>query len=207
MFHLGRKNIESLNDDALLKRYRSGKDQKIMGILFNRYAHLVYGVCLKYLKNRDESKDAVMEIFEKIIDTLKDQEIKNFKSWLYVVSRNHCLMELRKKPLTAPISDSLENNPEFIMESSSEMHPIDKDPENSQLKSCLETLSQEQRRCIELFYYQEKCYREISDVTRFDLKKVKSYIQNGKRNLKNCMEKFRGTGRAINLKKNNDKAG
>jgi RNA polymerase sigma-70 factor (ECF subfamily) len=129
-----------------------------------------------------------MQIFEKIIVELKVNKIRNFRSWLYVVSKNFCLMEIRKKQTTVDISQLIEKNDEFIMESSMEMNPIDEDPEDIKLKKCLETLSSEQKQCIKLFYYKEKCYKEISDITKYDIMKVKSYIQNGKRNLKNCME-------------------
>jgi RNA polymerase sigma-70 factor (ECF subfamily) len=57
------------------------------------------------------------------------------------------------------------------------------------LEKCIETLGDEQKQCVKLFYLQEKCYKEITESTGFDMNKVKSYIQNGKRNLKICMEK------------------
>jgi RNA polymerase sigma-70 factor (ECF subfamily) len=98
-------------------------------------------------------------------------------------------MELRKKRTTIDISKITENTDEFIMESSLEMNPLEEHLNNNKLKKCLEELSNEQKRCIELFYYKEKCYKEISDITNYDIKKVKSYMQNGKRNLKNCLEK------------------
>jgi RNA polymerase sigma-70 factor (ECF subfamily) len=189
MFRFARKKIDDLSDEELLDRYQQKEDIQVAGILFDRYVHLVYGVCLKYLKDREESKDAVMQIFEKIIIELKNREIHHFKSWLYAVSKNYCLMELRRKRTTLEISNLTENNDEFIMESSLEMNPIEEHLNDNKLKNCLEELSIEQKRCIELFYYKEKCYKEISEITKYDVKKVKSYIQNGKRNLKNCMEK------------------
>jgi RNA polymerase sigma-70 factor (ECF subfamily) len=190
MFRFARKNTVNLKDDDLVEMYRLKGDIAIAGILYDRYAHLVYGVCLKYLRDREASKDAVMEIFEKVIVELREKDVRNFKSWLYVVSRNFCLMELRKIPTKESIIHGTEYNDAFIMESYPEMHPIDKDRDDGKLKDCIEKLSEEQKQCIELFYYKEKCYKEISNITNFDLKKVKSHIQNGKRNLKNCMEKY-----------------
>ena len=189
MFQFARKNTDSSSDDELVDSYRQNGDIKVAGILFDRYVHLVYGVCLKYLKDREDSKDAVMEIFEKIMVELKEKEVHNFKSWLYVVSRNFCLMELRKRHPMDDIAQLVENNDEFIVESPRELHPIDEDLNDRKLRKCIEGLSSEQKQCIKLFYYKEKCYKEISDITKFDIKKVKSNIQNGKRNLKNCMEK------------------
>jgi RNA polymerase sigma-70 factor (ECF subfamily) len=188
MFQFARKNINQVSDDELLALYRKKGDITTVGILFDRHAHLVYGVCLKYLKNREESKDAVMQIFEKIIEELKLKEIQHFRGWLYVVAKNFCLMELRKKQMKIAFSDVTEKNHEFFMESTPEMNPLEEHLDDIKLKKCLEKLSAEQKQCIELFYYKEMCYKDISNFTKYHIKKVKSYIQNGKRNLKNCME-------------------
>jgi RNA polymerase sigma-70 factor (ECF subfamily) len=189
MFQFARKSKDNLSDEELVSLYKQKGDIKVAGMLYDRYVHLVYGVCLKYLKDRETSKDAVMEIFEKVIIQLKAKEVRIFKSWLYVLSRNFCLMELRKKHTKEDIIHMAENNDTFIMESYLDLHPIDEDRNDGKLKECIEKLSDEQKQCIKLFYYKEKCYKEISDITKFDLKKVKSHIQNGKRNLKNCMER------------------
>ena len=151
--------------------------------------YLIYGVCMKYFKNREDSQDAVMQIFEVLVKDIPRFEIQNFKGWLYTVSRNHCLMQLRKA--------SKENNrlPEIsaavFMESTSVMHPIEEEPNEDlqeRLKLCLEQLKEDQRRCVEMFYYQQQCYKEIATGLNIGEEKVKSYIQNGKRNLKICLE-------------------
>lgn len=189
MFRFSVQNTDDLSDQELISRYKKSGDIKWAGKFYDRYTHLVYGVCLKYLQNREDSKDAVMQIFEKIIDELRTHEVLNLKSWLYVVSRNFCLMEIRKRKRTTDISDDMENSELFIMESPDDLNPIEGQLDDIKLKKCLEELSSEQKRCIELFYYKEMCYKEISKITNYDIKKVKSYMQNGKRNLKNCMDK------------------
>ena len=189
MFRFSAQNTDDLSDQELISRYKNNGDIKWVGKLYDRYAHLVYGVCLKYLQNREESKDAVMQIFEKIIEELRTHEVVNLKSWLYVVSRNFCLMEIRKRKKIVDISEASEKNEDLFMESADDMHPIEERLDDIKLKKCLEELNDEQKRCIELFYYKEKCYKEISEITKYDIKKVKSYMQNGKRNLKNCMDK------------------
>ena len=191
MLHLNRKQKNHLTDEELLDFYLKSHDLEIIGILYKRYAHLVYGVCLKYLKDRDDGKDAVMQIFEKIIKELGEKEVKHFKSWIYVVARNYCLMQLRNKKYRESTNIESGDSESFFMESEIEMNHIDETILNTRtdkLKNCLDQLSSEQKRCVELFYLKEKCYKEIVAVTHFELKKVKSYIQNGKRNLKNCME-------------------
>jgi len=178
----------------LIESYRKSHDPEALGSLYERYMHLVYGVCLKYLKDREESKDAVIMIFEKLVVEINRHQVQNFKSWLYVMTKNFCF---RKLQTDGSSSRKLQKySEEQIMESTFEMHPIDEsDPEDldDALKLCIEQLRREQRECIELFYFKEKCYQEISDSLELPLNKVKSYIQNGKRNLKICLENRNGT--------------
>ena len=152
--------------------------------------HLVFGVCLKYLKNREESQDAVMQIFEKIVVSIATGEVDNFKSWLYVVSKNHCLMKLRSSRHKQ--ESRQEDNSAAHVENTLILHHDDSEEvmesNLSKLDECLEKLKTEQKICVQLFYLEKKSYVEIVNQTKFDLKKVKSYIQNGKRNLKLCME-------------------
>ncbi|HWA35427.1 MAG TPA: sigma-70 family RNA polymerase sigma factor [Cyclobacteriaceae bacterium] len=182
---LRRSNTEK-TDEELLKRYQSTQNLEWLSALYLRYASLVYAVCLKYLKDRDDAKDAVMQIHEKLITSLLQHNVSNFKSWLYVNARNHCLMQLRSQK--GKIKEEISP---FLMETGPGSHLEDEpDMENniSRLEKCIETLAGPQQACVKLFYLQEKCYREVADETGFDLGQVKSYIQNGKRNLKTCME-------------------
>ena len=149
--------------------------------------HLVYGLCLKYFKEREASQDAVMHIFEKLVVSVKQHEINNFKSWLYVLAKNHCLMTLRS--LKGKKNEMLD--PE-IMESALQLHPTeeeDLEDDLTKLENCIGQLQNEQKRCVELFFLKKTPYSTIVEKTGYELKKVKSYIQNGKRNLKICMEK------------------
>jgi RNA polymerase sigma factor (sigma-70 family) len=174
-------------DQKLIALYKKDNDVAILGKLYDPYMPLVYGVCLKYLKDREESKDAVMQIFEKLVDALKKHEVANFKSWLYTLSRNYCLMKLR-----AEKGRHFQDISPLIMESDSLTH-LDNEPDPQQnvskLEKCLEGLIPDQKRCVQLFYLEQKCYREIETATGFDNNKVKSHIQNGKRNLRICMER------------------
>lgn len=177
----------SLPDAELLVLYKHSKDLAVVGELFNRYMPMVYAVCVKYLRDREESRDAAMQIFEKLVTTLLQHEVEHFKSWLYVTSRNHCLMQIRARK-----GKNFGEIPPNFMENDPALHPGD-EPETeanlSKLERCIETLANEQKRCVQLFYLEQKCYRDISRLTGYDDGKVKSYIQNGKRNLKICMER------------------
>ncbi len=178
-------------DEELIALYARTGDIEILGELFEPYMHLVYGVCLKYLKNRDDAQDMVIQVFEELQLKLPQQEIQNFKSWLYVVTKNNCFMHLRKYQHEQEKQHIFEKESLLIMENSDHLHPVDRENNEEMeaaLKRCIERLKNQQRECIELFYYEDKCYQEISDVLQVDVKKVKSYIQNGKRNLKICLE-------------------
>lgn len=175
------------SDQELVTRYKNEGDLQVLAQLYGRYMELVYGVCLKYLKDSELSKDAVMNIFEELVKKLKSHEVDNFRSWLYVLARNHCLMHLR----TPRNMKTSELNFD-IMQSEENVHlngVMEKEESLKLMENCLGTLPAEQRQSIELFYLKNKCYNEITELTGLDWNKVRSNIQNGRRNLKNCMEK------------------
>lgn len=177
-------------EQKLIRAYKETTSLEILGKLYAPYMHLVYGLCLKYLKDPSDAQDAVMVIFEMLVEKLSKHEVLHFKSWLYVLSKNHCLMEIRKnkKSTSKRIGDfSLD-----FMENQYHLHPINesiRDEDNiERLNVCIEQLKSTQKECVELFYLEKKSYLEIVEITTYELKKVKSAIQNGKRNLKTCME-------------------
>jgi len=183
-------SINDLTDAELVARYRQSADKQVLGILFKRYTHLVFGVSMKYLKDEDDSKDAVMQIFEKLITDLKKYPVENFKSWLHTVTKNYCLMQLRsrKGKQFQPWPEN-DNNLE-IVESSGALHPDSEDKEQrlSLMEKGIQALNEEQRKCVELFYLKELSYQEVADQTGYSMLQVKSFIQNGKRNLRIFME-------------------
>ena len=176
-------------DEELLGQFRNSGNLDTLGELYSRYIHLVYGVSLKYLGIRTDAQDAVMHIFEKLVTELPKHDVLNFKSWLYVLTKNHCFMEIRSRKSAEKRLEGLKTEQEF-MESVEELHPIDREDQSTEdaLNECIEQLKAEQKACIDLFYYQKLCYREMADHLHMDEKKVKSLLQNGKRNLKICLE-------------------
>jgi len=186
------KKRRSKTDEELLIEFRSGGDLEVLGELYSRYMHLVYGVCLKYLKVREESQDAVMQIFEKLIIEIPKHNIENFRSWLHVVTKNYCLMQLRSDKSQSERINEWINEHDVFMETVTDLHPLDEDNDSKvmdrALEDCIEKLKEEQKKCIRQFYFDNRCYNEISADLKMDVKKVKSYLQNGKRNLKLCLE-------------------
>jgi RNA polymerase sigma factor (sigma-70 family) len=188
---LFKREVEVLTEKELLAAYRQTGDLHLVGKLYQPYMQMVFSLCFKYLKTGQESEDAVMNIFEKLASDLRIHEVDNFKSWLHSVARNHCLMLLRSRRLPVyaqelPDDVLYEISDDDLAE---DLEPVRLEGDLSRLEKCMGGLAIEQKTAIDLFYMQEKCYREIVEVTGFELGKVKSYIQNGKRNLKICMEK------------------
>lgn len=178
------------SEQAVLAHYRKTGDLKALGDLYSGYMPLVYGVCLTYLKDRDRSQDAVMDIFESLVTKLKEHEVQNFKSWLHVVTRNHCLMILR----SSTYKRESEKRQDITMEFELPVHHENgRMPEEDMeaLKICIEKLKDEQKQCVSMFFLEELSYRQITEKTRYDMNKVKSHIQNGKRNMKACIENYR----------------
>ena len=176
------------DDEVQLNNYRKSGDVGVLGKLFEQYVSLIYGVCLKYLKDEEDAKDAVMGIFEELVIKVKQHEIKQFRSWVYVLSRNYCLMKLRAGKRVEEVSL------DEVMEFTPFLHPEESNREEAMkaLERCMEKLNAVQKQSIDLFYLKEKCYKEITEITGFTLNDVKSYIQNGKRNLKICLERSSG---------------
>ncbi len=177
----------SLSDQELIERYKKMRNQKYLAELFSRYTHLIMGVCMKYLKNEEAAKDGVMALYESLAEKLITNEVANFGGWLYVVSKNYCIGELRKKAKKDEDQNKLVEHMEFELNE----HPTIEHALEEQLtvlEKCIEELNKEQIACVSLFYLKKKSYKEVTNLTGYALNKVKSNIQNGKRNLKHCIE-------------------
>ena len=182
---MSKKEFKHTSDQDLLEQYYKSNDNRLLGVLLQRYTLLLLGVCMKYLKNEEAAKDAVQQVFFKVIQELQRYRVQYFKSWLYLVARNHCLMQLRKQGIK-----NIKEIDENIFE---EDHALQQITEKEKLLSLVEVsmneLNNDQKTCIILFYLDKKSYQQISEQTGFNLMQVKSYIQNGKRNLKLLVEK------------------
>lgn len=177
-----------LSDQQLLDNFYSDNNNQWLGALLPRYTLLLLGVCMKYLKNEEEAKDCVQHIFMKAITELPKYKVEYFKAWIYMVARNHCLMRIRARQGKIPV-EIKEQHLADIYEDHDKQNHIEKDILLQKMETALEQLNAEQRQCIKLFYLEKKSYNEIADETGFSLLQVKSYIQNGKRNLKIMIEK------------------
>jgi RNA polymerase sigma-70 factor (ECF subfamily) len=181
---------EQYSDATLLDLYKKNKDSKWLGILFERYTLLVFGVCMKYLKQVNDAQDATQQVFEKAFSEIQKYEVAYFKSWIYSIAKNHCLMQLRGKG-HQPIL--LESFPEDMLERTDSQASVIQnenwlEQQSAELNQALQELSNDQKICIELFYFQKLSYKEIEQKTGYSFQQVKSHIQNGKRNLRIILE-------------------
>ena len=192
IFNLNKnQSLSKQTDEELIARYQSTGDAKFAGELYNRYVHLVYGICLKYLKHKEESKDLAMVVFEKMLKKLRTEEIQIFKKWIYTVTKNQCLTYLRDKGKMVDQSadlEELEKKAIFYVEFDDFSRPIQKDLEEKRILTALSKLKPDQKKCMELFFYKNMSYKDIETNTGYTIKQVKSFLQNGKRKLKLILE-------------------
>lgn len=175
-----------ITDNELLAHFYADGNQEWIGILLQRYTLLLLGVCMKYLKDETEAKDCVQQIFLKVLTEVPKYKIDYFKSWLYMVAKNHCLMRLREKDKNIK---ELSENTNIAQEETSRNEMLENEQTYTLLEESIGQLNAEQKICVTLFYLQKQSYQQIADSTGFSLMQVKSYIQNGKRNLKILLEK------------------
>jgi RNA polymerase sigma factor (sigma-70 family) len=184
MFSFRRNTYRNSTDEELIAIFRENGSTQVLGVLYERYGHLVMGTCMKYLKNQMDAEDVVMKIFEELGQKLMRFEISYFKSWLYQLTRNECLMILRKKNIE--VSNDLLIQ---LQEESNELVELnEKETKLILVEGKIKELKDEQRKCLELFYLEERSYEQIALILSIDIKQVKSAIQNGKRNLKLKLE-------------------
>jgi RNA polymerase sigma factor (sigma-70 family) len=177
------EKYKNITDQQLLEHFYNSHDNEWLGVLLERYTLLLFGVCMKYLKNEEEAKDAVQQIFLKTITELKKYRVEYFKSWIYMVAKNHCLMKLRDQQGKSPV-ELTERYLQAQDEAADNAMLLEKDITLDMMTEALKELHPEQQQCVTLFYLEKRSYQEISDLTGFTMMQVKSYIQNGKRNLK-----------------------
>lgn len=184
------KKKEYNSDEELLKHYKQSGNKELFADLFKKHVSVVYGTCLFYLQDKEEAQDATMQLFEKLMLDINNREIDNFKGWLSFVVRNHCISLIRKNK---SVSKNIKSYYEFEYETpdyekEEKINSISDDLLLEKMKECLPKLKESQRVCVELFYLKNKSYQEIANETNFSLNEIKSYIQNGKRNLKLLIE-------------------
>ncbi|WP_346320298.1 sigma-70 family RNA polymerase sigma factor [Chitinophaga sp. YIM B06452] len=179
---------QNLSDQELLQRYKADGNGDWIGILFDRYALLLLGLCMKYLKNEEDARDSVQQIFLKVLSDIHKHDVVYFKAWIYQVARNHCLMQLRHHKELELKEDYMPGTAQ--QEDISTEAYVQKDNMLEHMEQALGELNKEQATCVRMFYLEKKSYQEITEQTGFTLLQVKSYIQNGKRNLKILLEKY-----------------
>ncbi|MEO9021529.1 MAG: sigma-70 family RNA polymerase sigma factor [Ginsengibacter sp.] len=181
------EKYDHISDHELLQNFYQDHDNKWLGILLPRYTLLLIGVCMKYLKNEEDARDCVQHIFLKVISELHKYKVDYFKSWIYMIARNECLMKLRgNKNISLELNENIAPADKGNVDKN---ELVEKDNLIFRMQEAIKKLNPEQQHCVNLFYLEKKSYAEVSQITGFTLLQVKSHLQNGKRNLKMMMEK------------------
>lgn len=175
-------------DEELLAQYKASGQAEYFGILYNRYIPLLYGMCLKYLQDEAKAQDAIVQLFEEILPKLSDYDIPIFKNWLYDIARNHCLQITGKESKEKTSRPKQENRKDDEV-----LHLLCEEEDDKErlqtLHNCLGRLPDGQRISIIHFFMGGMSYADIAEKTGYSLNAVKSNIQNGKQNLKICINK------------------
>jgi RNA polymerase sigma factor (sigma-70 family) len=172
-------------DAELVQLYKQNENQEVLASLYMRYQPLCLGVAVKYLQDLTEAEDAVVDVFLELVNKVKKYEIDNFRGWLGTVVKNHCLLKLRKRKTTKAYDEGFMYSEEMFHLNGN----LEKEEEYKKLEKCLMALNEKQKQAVMLFYLEKKCYQEIAETIMVDWNTVRSQIQNGRRNLKLCMEK------------------
>lgn len=186
---MNNSEINTLTDQELLQRYKADGNSEWIGVLFDRYALLLLGMCMKYLKNEEDARDAVQQIFLRVLSDVHKHEVQFFRAWIYQVAKNYCLMQLRQQHLKHKEEITDNTIGKMVAEEDDKRAHQEKDILLENMEQAMVSLNADQRICLELFYLHKKSYQQIADETGFNLMQVKSHIQNGKRNLKIILEK------------------
>lgn len=174
-----------LSDQELIEQYKRTSNSWYAGELFQRYTQLISAVAYNYMQNEVDTEDAVMEVFEIILRDLQHHEVNNFKTWVYSVTKHHCLKKLRRDSMeTMDVEQALRH---VAIDETPKTEALRLEHQLEKLEDAVTRLSDEQKQCIELFYLKQKSYKEVADLTGYSVNEVKSYLQNGKRNLKGAL--------------------
>lgn len=185
---VAKDSFANIEDKELLEKFHADGNMQWLGILFQRYTMLLLGVCMKYMKNEEEAKDCVQQIFLKALTEIQKYKVDYFKSWLYMIARNYCLMKIRNRQGKIPVelTDKMSPRDEGLF---AKQEQLEKDRMLNIVEESVQQLNEEQKQCVILFYLEKKSYQQVADSTGYSLLQVKSFIQNGKRNLKQIVEK------------------
>ena len=183
-------SYQSFEDLELVRMYKASGNQEALAVFYKRYAGLLFGTCMKYLKDVEKARDASADIYTELVEKLPKYVVDQPKAWLYMLARNHCLQKLRKEKQHSETSfseDFMQSADDFNLEEVQQ-----KDTRLNTMHDCINQLKDEQKQTITLFYLEKKCYQEIAHITGIGWNQVRSHIQNGRRNIKICMEKLDG---------------
>ncbi|MFQ5674351.1 MAG: RNA polymerase sigma factor [bacterium] len=174
-------------DNATIRSYLETRDVRYLGRLYEAYKKTIFWHCLKMVGNEEDAKDLASETFIRTFDRIEDFKLgAPFCPWLMRIATNLCIDHLRKKNRYKFYKFDETHSAVAIQNESEPKQPM---ISGERIIEKLKKLKPLQKRCFCLFYIHNLTYKQIAELTGYPLGKVRSYIQNGKRNFKLLMEK------------------
>jgi len=170
-------------DDQLIAAYKDG-DQRAFDVLFKKHLHRILGICANTLEQEEDCKDVTMDMYVVLRRELVRHEIHHFEGWLYTIVRNYCLKLIRERKQQQQMETLDGPWAAFLQETNNLQQQYQDEELMLNLKKAIQELKPDQKECISLFYLDGHSYKEIAEATGLSLNKVKSNIQNGKRNIR-----------------------
>lgn len=198
--------INHLSDKAkkdymLVQRALNDKDQRAYTELMGRYKDSVFYMLLKMVNNSDDAEDLTIETFSKAFKRL-DQYTPQFafSTWLFKIASNHSIDFIRKKRIRAISIDqgySNEDGETYVIpvkeESLDPEESMQKDERIQSMRDVVEKLKPRYKRLVELRYFEEKSYEEISEILELPLGTVKAQLFRARDFMFELMKTTKGT--------------
>jgi RNA polymerase sigma-70 factor (ECF subfamily) len=162
------------DDAALIARIRAG-DQSAMADLYDRYAGVVYGVALRVLASTAAAEDVVQEVFLQLWRNPQafNSDRGRLAPWLAVIARNRAIDLLRKRPPEDDIDEMPISTGINLEDEASQKLVVDK------IRGVLGGLPQDQRKALEMAFFEGMTHTEIAGKTGDPLGTVKTRIRTG----------------------------
>jgi RNA polymerase sigma factor (sigma-70 family) len=175
-------------DAEVIRSYLATQDARYFTQLYRRYANKVYGKCISILKNDAEARDAMQDIFVKIMLNLGNfGEKSQFSTWVYSITYNYCIDAIRKrKKEKTMFSEDIERAPDVAAEEVPDQFLMEMDVKN--LKVVLEALPDSDRLILIMKYHDDMSIRDIAEILQKTESAVKMKIKRAKEKAKELFD-------------------
>lgn len=188
------------SDVSLMLEFQKG-DISSFEKLVQKHKESIINIIYQFIGERDEAEDLAVEVFLRVYRAAKKYQAKaKFTTWLYKITTNLCLNEIRKKAklqtisLSKPISAGEEKEEELIEKiadaAPSPQQILEKKERNALIRKAIDSLPAKQRMATILQIYEELSYKEISTILGCSVKSVERRLYWARTNLKERLSSY-----------------